>query len=92
MRVGRTDQARKILDEAFQADPYHTRVSNFRKVLKLLDGYQAISTEHFVIRVDSKLDKLLGGYIAEYLEQIYPRACRAIRLRAATADPHRNLQ
>jgi cellulose synthase operon protein C len=73
MRVGRTDQARKILDEAFQADPYHTRVSNFRKVLKLLDGYQAISTEHFVIRVDSKLDKLLGGYIAEYLEEIYPQ-------------------
>jgi tetratricopeptide (TPR) repeat protein len=73
MRVGRTDQARKILDEAFQADPYHTRVSNFRKVLKLLDGYQAISTEHFVVRVDSKLDKLLGGYIAEYLEQIYPQ-------------------
>ena len=73
MRVGRTDQARKILDEAFQADPYHTRVSNFRKVLKLLDGYEAISTEHFVIRVDSKLDKLLGGYIAEYLEQIYPQ-------------------
>jgi tetratricopeptide (TPR) repeat protein len=72
MRVGRTDQARKILDEAFQADPYHTRVSNFRKVLKLLDGYKAISTEHFVVRVDSKLDKLLGGYIAEYLEQIYP--------------------
>jgi tetratricopeptide (TPR) repeat protein len=72
MRVGRTDQARKILDEAFQADPYHTRVSNFRKVLKLLDGYQAISTEHFVVRVDSKLDKLLGAYIAEYLEQIYP--------------------
>jgi tetratricopeptide (TPR) repeat protein len=72
MRVGRTDQARKILDEAFQADPYHTRVSNFRKVLKLLDGYQAISTEHFVVRVDSKLDKLLGGYIADYLEQIYP--------------------
>jgi tetratricopeptide (TPR) repeat protein len=73
MRVGRTDQARKILDEAFQADPYHTRVSNFRKVLKLLDGYQTIATEHFVIRVDSKLDKLLGGYIAEYLEQIYPQ-------------------
>jgi tetratricopeptide (TPR) repeat protein len=73
MRVGRTDQARKILDEAFQADPYHTRVSNFRKVLKLLDGYQAISTEHFVVRVDSKLDKLLGGYIAEYLEEIYPQ-------------------
>ena len=49
------------------------RVSNFRKVLKLLDGYQVITTEHFVIRVDSKLDKLLGGYMAEYLEEIYPQ-------------------
>jgi tetratricopeptide (TPR) repeat protein len=85
MRVGRTDQARKILDEAFQADPYHTRVSNFRKVLKLLDGYQAISTEHFVVRVDSKLDKLLGGYISEYLEQIYPD----LVARFGFAPPHR---
>lgn len=72
MRVGKTDEAHKILDDALRADPYHRRVSNFRKVLKLLDGYQAITTEHFVIRVDSKLDKLLGGYMADYLEGIYP--------------------
>jgi cellulose synthase operon protein C len=73
MRVGKTAEARTILDAAFKADPYHTRIANFRKVLKLLDGYQAITTEHFVIRVDSKLDKLLGGYMAEYLEEIYPQ-------------------
>ena len=72
MRVGKINEAHPILDEAFQADPFHMRVSNFRKVLKLLDGYQMITTEHFVIRVDSKLDKLLGGYMAEYLESIYP--------------------
>ena len=72
MRVGKIDEAHKILDEAFEADRFHLRVSNFRKVLKLLDGYQVITTDHFVIRVDSQLDKLLGGYMAEYLEQIYP--------------------
>jgi cellulose synthase operon protein C len=72
MRIGKIDEAHATLDEAFQADPFHMRVSNFRKVLKLLDGYQVITTEHFVIRVDSKLDKLLGGYMAEYLEEIYP--------------------
>jgi cellulose synthase operon protein C len=73
MRIGKLDEAHTMLDEAFQADPFHMRVSNFRKVLKLLDGYQVITTEHFVIRVDSKLDKLLGGYMAEYLEEIYPQ-------------------
>jgi tetratricopeptide (TPR) repeat protein len=73
MRVGKIDEAHAVLDEAFRADPFDLRVSNFRKVLKLLDGYQVITTEHFVIRVDSKLDKLLGGYMAEYLEEIYPQ-------------------
>ena len=73
MRIGKLDEAHTMLDEAFQADPFHMRVSNFRKVLKLLDGYQTITTDHFVIRVDSQLDKLLGGYMAEYLEEIYPQ-------------------
>ncbi|HVV98960.1 MAG TPA: tetratricopeptide repeat protein, partial [Planctomycetaceae bacterium] len=72
MRVGKSEQAHKILDEAFKADPYHVRVSNMRKVLTLLDGYETISTDHFVIRVDSEADKILGKYMAEYLEEIYP--------------------
>jgi tetratricopeptide (TPR) repeat protein len=72
MRIGRTDAAREILETAFESDPYHVRVSNMRKVLKLLDSYEAITTEHFVIHVDSQADKLLGQYMAEYLEQEYP--------------------
>ena len=71
MRVGKTVEAGKLLDEAFDADPFHVRVSNMRKVLKLLDGYETIATDHFVIRVDSQLDKVLGQYMAEYLESIY---------------------
>ncbi len=72
MRTGKNEAARDILDDAFQADPFHVRVSNMRKVLKLLDDYETISTEHFVIRVDSQADKILGRYMAEYLESIYP--------------------
>ena len=72
MQTGRMDDARKLLDEAFKADPYHVRVSNMRKVLKVLDDYDTITTEHFVIRADSKMDKLLARYMAEYLEEIYP--------------------
>jgi tetratricopeptide (TPR) repeat protein len=72
MRVGKIESAGKLLDEAFKADPFHVRVSNMRKVIKLLKGYRAITTDHFVIRVDSEADKLLGRYMAEYLEEIYP--------------------
>jgi tetratricopeptide (TPR) repeat protein len=71
MRIGKTSEARKILDDAFKADPYHVRVSNMRKVLKLLGGYETITTDHFVIRVDSQIDKLLGEYMAEFLEENY---------------------
>jgi len=72
MQTGRMNDAKKLLDEAFKADPYHVRVSNMRKVLKVLDDYDTITTEHFVIRADSKLDKLLARYMGEYLEEVYP--------------------
>ena len=76
MRVGRVDQARRVLDEAFRSDPFHVRVSNMRKVLEVLEGYDAISTEHFVVHVDSGADRLLGRYMAEYLETEYARLVR----------------
>lgn len=72
MQTGRSDQAEQLLDEAFKADPYHVRVSNMRKVLGVLSSYKTITTEHFVIRVDSQADKILGEYMAEYLEEVYP--------------------
>lgn len=71
MQTGRTDEARQILDDAFRADPYHVRVSNMRKVLDVLNGYRVITTDHFVIRVDSTVDAMLGTYMAEYLEEVY---------------------
>ncbi|QDT97211.1 tetratricopeptide repeat protein [Gimesia aquarii] len=72
MQMGKTDLALQTLNEAFKADPYHVRVSNMRKVLGVLESYGLIATEHFIIRYDSKADFILGQYMAEYLEQIYP--------------------
>jgi len=70
-QAGRIEEAQKLLDAAFQSDPYHVRVSNMRKVLKVLDGYANIATPHFVIRADSQLDSVLARYIAEELEDVY---------------------
>ncbi|MAC52048.1 MAG: hypothetical protein CME31_05850 [Gimesia sp.] len=72
MQMGKTELAQQTLDEAFKSDPYHVRVSNMRKVLGVLESYGAIVTDHFVIRYDSKADAILGQYMADYLEEIYP--------------------
>lgn len=71
-QTGRINEAKQLLDDAFKADPYHVRVSNMRKVLKVLDDYATVTTPHFVIRADSQLDGVLAKYMAEYLEEIYP--------------------
>lgn len=72
MRVGKTTDAVALLDKAFTADPFHVRISNMRKVAKLLETYASIETPHFVIRASDAQDKLLAKYMAEYLEEIYP--------------------
>ncbi|REK24405.1 MAG: hypothetical protein DWQ45_04185 [Planctomycetota bacterium] len=71
MRTGRVEEAERILDEAFDADPFHVRVSNMRKVIGVLNTYDVVSTDHFVLRVDQS-NRLLAGYMADYLESIYP--------------------
>ena len=70
MRTGKLDKAEAILEDAFKADPFHVRVSNMRKVVGVLKGYETIRTEHFVVRVDAA-DRMLGEYMAEYLEEVH---------------------
>lgn len=70
-QLGRLDEARQLLDKAFQADPYHVRVSNLRKVVKLLDDYAILNTPHFVVRADRESDAVLARVAADYLEEIH---------------------
>jgi tetratricopeptide (TPR) repeat protein len=76
MRTGKIAEGHRLLDQAFEADPYHVRVSNMRKVVTLLEKYDSITTEHFVIRVDSQADQILGRYMADFLEAEYPALVR----------------
>ncbi|MFN0199482.1 MAG: tetratricopeptide repeat protein [Planctomycetaceae bacterium] len=71
IQIGRLDEGRLLLDAAFKADPYHVRVSNLRKVLDQLEGYQTITTDHFVIRVDGGHDQIFGEALADFLEEVY---------------------
>jgi tetratricopeptide (TPR) repeat protein len=71
MRLGKEKEASDLLDKGFKADPYNVRVSNMRKVLKHLGGYETLKTEHFELRFDPKNDAALARYLAVYLEDVY---------------------
>ncbi|MGL4461268.1 MAG: tetratricopeptide repeat protein, partial [Planctomycetia bacterium] len=75
MRVGKEDDARKILAEAREYDPYHVRSLNFSKVLTHLEKYKPIVTEHYEVYVDPTKDELLGKYMSEYLEATHGALC-----------------
>lgn len=71
LRLGDEKAARGELDKAFDADPFNVRVSNSIKVLKHLDKYETVTTEHYELRFDPKTDKLLAAFVAEYLEDTH---------------------
>ncbi|TWT39582.1 tetratricopeptide repeat protein [Blastopirellula retiformator] len=78
MRMGEEPEARAVLEEAFEADPFHVRVKNTLEVLDVLATYETLETDHFVIRYDPK-DKLLAEYAALHLEEnVYAPICEAL--------------
>ncbi|HEY5314460.1 MAG TPA: tetratricopeptide repeat protein [Pirellulales bacterium] len=82
MRLGDEVQARKLLSEAFEIDPFNVRVSNSLKVLDVLDHYAVLETPHFVVRFDRLKDEILAKYVARYLEdEVYPALTRQFDFR-----------
>jgi len=78
MRLGDEVEARKLLDESFEIDPFNVRVSNMRKVLDVLSEYAVLETPHFVIKFDRVQDEILARYAAKYLEdEVYPELTKA---------------
>jgi len=76
MASGDEAEARRLLEEAFEVDPFNVRVKNSLEVLDLLDRMVTLETEHFLIKYDGERDELLARYAARHLEAIYPAMCR----------------
>jgi cellulose synthase operon protein C len=73
LRLGDEAEAKRLLDESFQVDPFNVRVANSLKVLEVLDDYAVIETPHFVVKFDRGQDELLARYASRYLEdEVYP--------------------
>ena len=71
MRLGREKEARKLLADAFDADPFNVRVSNTLKVLSHLDGYKTEKTANYILRFDPKNDEVLARFMLHYLEDLH---------------------
>jgi tetratricopeptide (TPR) repeat protein len=71
MRMGREKEGREVLQKSFEADPFNVKVSNTLKVLRHLDKYETVKTEHFELRFDPKTDKQLARYMADFLEELH---------------------
>src|SRR5207253_7282101 len=71
LRMGREDDAKKFLADAFSSDPFNVRTSNSLKVLRHLEPYKTVQTAHYLLRYDEKTDGALGRYLADYLEGLY---------------------
>ena len=72
MQVGRETEARDLFNAAFEADPFNVRALNMMKVLKHMASYTPILSPHYSVLVDPAQDQLLGKYMSQYLESIYP--------------------
>jgi tetratricopeptide (TPR) repeat protein len=76
MRLGREDEAFKLLEQAYEADKFDVRVGNTLKVLDHLKNYTTLKTDHFLLRYDPKNDEVLAKYMAKYLEEMYKEYAR----------------
>jgi tetratricopeptide (TPR) repeat protein len=81
MRLGREEEAREILDKAFEDDPFNVRIYNTLKVLDHLKKYETLKTPHFELRFDPKHDKVLAHFLAKYLEDIYAELAKEFQYR-----------
>jgi tetratricopeptide (TPR) repeat protein len=69
-RMGKEKEALPLLDKCFEGDPYNVRIGNMRKVLRHLDKYETLKTDHFQLRY-AKSDAVLAKYMGEQLDKIY---------------------
>jgi tetratricopeptide (TPR) repeat protein len=69
MRLGRENEGRAYLEQAFEGDPFNFWTMNMLRVLDMLDGFETRRTEHFVVRMDPTDADTLWPYLSSLLEE-----------------------
>ncbi|MBB6431078.1 tetratricopeptide repeat protein [Algisphaera agarilytica] len=84
MQSGDLKSARLELAHAQRLDPFHQRINNqLRLVEDLLDEYETIETENFVIRYRPGIDEVLARDMPGPLEELYDELTAVFQHRPA---------
>lgn len=75
MQDGREDLARRLLERAWNLDPFDVRTANTRQLLERLDAFDTLTTPHFVIRFNARTDPAIGHVFAPFLEALHDELC-----------------
>ncbi len=67
------DEAKSLdtLKKAHEIDDFRADVVNFMNILNKMKHYMVRETDHFIVKVDGKVDAILADQVAEYMEKIY---------------------
>jgi len=69
LRLGKETQGRFQLEEGFRGDPFNLRAMNLLEVLDVLDGFETLTTEHFIVRMHPFDADILWPYLKPLLEE-----------------------
>ncbi len=75
MQTGDEDKARSILKKAHKLDDFRADVVNYLNLLEKMDDYAVRETDHFVVKLDPRYDKVLLDQLPAYLEKIHGEIC-----------------
>ncbi len=71
MQWGEEKKARDALEAAWALDPFNERTKFTLELLEMLDKFDRVETEHFVVKYDAARDPGLGELVASYMEDSY---------------------
>ncbi|MGH1470728.1 MAG: tetratricopeptide repeat protein [Cellvibrionaceae bacterium] len=71
IRLGEEEEGKKILERAFEADPYDVLTSNMLKVFDTLDTYVTLNSPHFTVKMSANDAAILWPYMEPLLEEAW---------------------
>lgn len=76
---GDEDEARVVLRDAFELDPYNARTLNYLTLLDQLAEFARVETDHFIILFNREKDPLIGDLFAERLESMHAEVAETFK-------------
>jgi len=68
---GDNEQARALLERAYEIDPFNIETVNYLRVLDEISKFKTFESERFIFRYDERDDPIVPLYIASYMDQAF---------------------